>query len=120
MKLSAPSLRFTLHALLAAAGLVASLSLGACSRVSHVTDSLVGPVREGSVSFASGGNGRGHNQPMPAVPTPSTPANGAVEVSANPTLVWNAATGASSYRVQVSSSSGFSGTVVEPAGGGGS
>src|SRR5436190_24400100 len=109
MKLSAPSLRFTLHALLAAAGLVASLSLGGCSRVSNVADSLVGPVREGSVSFARGGNGRGHNQAPPAVPGLSSPANGAVDVSVIPTLVWNAATGASSYRVQVSTSSAFSG-----------
>jgi aqualysin 1 len=43
----------------------------------------------------------------PAAPTLSSPANGATNVSRTPTLVWNASTGATSYRVQASTSSSF-------------
>ena len=43
----------------------------------------------------------------PAAPVLSSPANGATNVSRTPTLVWNASTGATSYRVQVSTSSSF-------------
>ncbi|RCK75921.1 MAG: Alkaline serine exoprotease A precursor [Ignavibacteriae bacterium] len=44
----------------------------------------------------------------PAAPTLSSPANGATGVSTSPTLVWNASSGATSYRLQVSTSSSFS------------
>jgi subtilisin family serine protease len=44
----------------------------------------------------------------PAAPTLSSPANGATGVSTSPTLSWSASTGATSYRVQVSTSSTFS------------
>jgi len=47
----------------------------------------------------------------PAAPTLRSPSNGATGVSRTPTLSWNASTGASSYRVQVSTSSSF-GTLV--------
>lgn len=44
----------------------------------------------------------------PSAPTLSSPANGATGVSTSPTLVWNASSGATSYRLQVSTSSSFS------------
>jgi len=56
---------------------------------------------------------------LPAVPSPptlSSPANAATGVSIAPTLVWQASAGAASYRVQVSTSSGFGSTVVDQAG----
>jgi subtilisin family serine protease len=43
----------------------------------------------------------------PAAPTLISPANGATNVSKTPTLSWNASTGATSYQVQVSTSSTF-------------
>ncbi len=43
----------------------------------------------------------------PAAPVLSSPANGATGVSTMPTLQWSASTGATSYAVQVSTSSGF-------------
>ena len=45
--------------------------------------------------------------PPPSAPTLSTPLNGATGVSTNPSLSWNASTGAASYGVQVSSDPGF-------------
>jgi hypothetical protein len=48
----------------------------------------------------------------PAVPTLVAPADGATGVATNVTLSWNAVTGATSYDVQVSTSSNFSTTVV--------
>ena len=115
MHLSSPKAPFTLHALLIAAGLLASLSLGACSRSSHVTDSLAGPMREGSSDLAAGGIGRLRHQP-PATPALSTPTDGAIDVALNPTLAWNAVIGAKTYRLQVSTSSAFAATVVDQAG----
>jgi len=46
--------------------------------------------------------------PPPPAPTLSSPANGATGVSIPATLSWNASSGASSYRVQVSTASDFS------------
>jgi GH18 family chitinase len=52
----------------------------------------------------------------PSTPTPSSPSNGAVGVSTNPTLSWNASAGATSYQLQVSTSSSFTTTVVNQSG----
>lgn len=52
----------------------------------------------------------------PAAPTLVSPANGASNVSRTPTLVWNASAGATSYRVQVSTSSTFTTTVFDQSG----
>lgn len=51
--------------------------------------------------------------PPPAPPVLSTPANNATGVTSNPTLVWNASAGATSYRVQVSVDPAFTTTVVD-------
>lgn len=52
----------------------------------------------------------------PLAPTLFSPADGATGVSPSPTLVWNRSTGATSYRVQVSTSSTFSTTVFDRSG----
>ncbi|MGA9365007.1 MAG: T9SS type A sorting domain-containing protein [Bacteroidota bacterium] len=52
----------------------------------------------------------------PSAPTLSSPSNGATGVSIAPTLSWNASTGATSYQLQVSTSSSFSTTVVNQSG----
>lgn len=49
----------------------------------------------------------------PAAPTLDSPTTGATGVSINPTLSWNASSGAASYRLQVSTSSNFATTVVD-------
>ena len=54
--------------------------------------------------------------PAPNAPTLSSPANGAIGVSTNPTLSWNASTGADSYGVQVSSDPGFTTLVYNQTG----
>lgn len=51
------------------------------------------------VFFSSGGS-------APSAPTLSSPSNGATGQSITPTLSWNASSGATSYRVQVSTTSG--------------
>ena len=56
------------------------------------------------------------NTGTPSTPTLSSPANGATGVATNPTLSWNASSGATSYGLQVSSSSSFSTTVVNQTG----
>jgi glucose/arabinose dehydrogenase/chitodextrinase len=52
----------------------------------------------------------------PAPPVLATPLNGAIGVATNPTLTWSASTGATSYRLQVSTSSAFTTTVVDQSG----
>jgi hypothetical protein len=52
----------------------------------------------------------------PAAPTLASPSNGATGVSTAPTLGWNASSGATSYRLQVSASSTFSSPVVDQSG----
>ncbi len=52
----------------------------------------------------------------PPAPVPSAPANGATGVALNPTITWNAASGAATYRLQVSTSSGFGTTVLDSSG----
>ena len=49
----------------------------------------------------------------PAPPVLATPANGAIGVAPNPTLMWRASTGATSYRVQVSTGANFTTTVID-------
>lgn len=46
----------------------------------------------------------------------SSPSSGTMGVSITPTLSWNASTGATSYRLQVSTSSSFATTVVNQSG----
>src|SRR5882672_7555870 len=87
MNLSTPKHPFTLQAVLATVGLLASLCVGACSRSTHVTDSLVGPTLEGNLGFAA--IGKGHHQPLPETPTLSAPTDGATDVAVAATLSWN-------------------------------
>ena len=47
----------------------------------------------------------------PGTPTLVAPVDGAVNQSANPTLIWNAVSGADTYRLQVSTSNSFATTV---------
>jgi len=54
--------------------------------------------------------------PPPSPPTLLSPSNGATGVSASPTLSWNASSGATSYGLQVSTSSSFSTTIVNQTG----
>lgn len=49
----------------------------------------------------------------PGVPTLVAPANGAVGVSTQPTMTWNAVSGATSYRLQVSTNSNFTAIVFD-------
>jgi hypothetical protein len=49
----------------------------------------------------------------PAAPTLASPSNGATGISTSPTLSWSAPTGATSYRLQVSTSSTFSTNVFD-------
>lgn len=49
----------------------------------------------------------------PSAPTLASPASGATGVSTSPTLTWNASAGATSYRLQVSTDTGFSKIVVD-------
>ena len=55
------------------------------------------------------------NAQIPAAPALSSPSNGAFNVSKSPTLSWNASSGATSYRLQVSTSSTFSTTIYDAA-----
>jgi len=64
MKVSSSKFLFTAQAALVVAGLLASLSLGACSR-SGMTDSLVGPGKATTSPFAKG-PGKGGAPPPPA------------------------------------------------------
>jgi|GEM_PF-3523276 len=52
----------------------------------------------------------------PAAPSLASPANGATGVSTSPTLSWNASTGATFYRLQVSTDSTFSSLVYDQTG----
>ncbi len=49
----------------------------------------------------------------PSAPTLLSPTNGAGSISVNPTLSWNAASGATAYQLQVSKSVGFGTTVFD-------
>jgi transposase-like protein len=52
----------------------------------------------------------------PAAPTLASPSDGATGVATNPTLSWNASTGAASYRLQVSTNSSFTSLVYDQSG----
>ncbi len=54
--------------------------------------------------------------PAPAAPTLASPSDGATGVSTSPTLNWHASSAATSYRLQVSTNSNFSTTVVDQSG----
>ena len=48
----------------------------------------------------------------PPAPVLSSPANGATGISVDPTLTWNASSGAASYGLQVATDAGFTNLVV--------
>ena len=50
---------------------------------------------------------------LPAVPTLSVPADSAVNLPLNTTLIWNESTGAAAYHLQVSTSSSFANNTVD-------
>lgn len=52
----------------------------------------------------------------PSTPQPLSPSNGAINISTNPLLSWNAAARAASYSIQVATDSNFSSTVVHDSG----
>ena len=52
----------------------------------------------------------------PSAPTLASPSNGATGIATSPTLSWNASTGATSYRLQVSTSDTFTTTVFDQSG----
>jgi hypothetical protein len=52
----------------------------------------------------------------PSAPTLASPSNGATGVSTSSTLSWNSSTGATSYRLQVSTNSSFSSLVYDQSG----
>jgi hypothetical protein len=52
---------------------------------------------------------------VPAAPTLTAPVNNAANLAVNPTLSWNAVSGASTYRVQVSGDNTFATTIVDDA-----
>ncbi|MBF8296373.1 MAG: Fibronectin type domain protein, partial [Bacteroidetes bacterium] len=52
----------------------------------------------------------------PAAPTLLSPADGSSEISTSPMLTWRAEPGATSYQVQISTSSAFSTIVVDQSG----
>jgi YVTN family beta-propeller protein len=54
--------------------------------------------------------------PVPSAPVLASPSNGLTGVPINPTLTWNASNWATSYRLQVSTSSTFTTTVVDQSG----
>jgi hypothetical protein len=120
MKLSASPYTLRLHAALVALGLFAALGLGACSRSTHIAQSIAGPTREAVDATANANaNVNPAAKPQriaPDVPVLAAPANGATDVSLNPTLSWNAAAGAASYQVQVATDAGFSTRIMDKSG----
>ncbi|MFZ1684747.1 MAG: T9SS type A sorting domain-containing protein, partial [Candidatus Zixiibacteriota bacterium] len=58
---------------------------------------------------------KGNAVTPPSAPTNLTPLNGSVGAAVNPVLAWTASSGATSYRVQVSSNPAFSSTVIDSA-----
>lgn len=52
----------------------------------------------------------------PAAPSLLSPADGATDVSVNPSISWSSVTGATTYTVQVSTTAGFSTTVIDTGG----
>ena len=53
---------------------------------------------------------------IPPAPVLTSPLNGATEVSTTPLLTWDLATGAATYRVQISSDPGFATLIIDQAG----
>jgi hypothetical protein len=53
---------------------------------------------------------------IPVIPTLSSPANGSTRVATNLTFSWNTSTGATSYRLQVSTDSTFATTIYDTSG----
>lgn len=93
---------------------------------SQLTVSGIGSVAPGTYNVTITGTGTSGNQSetvaltvlagAPAQVVLSTPANGATGVSQTPTLTWQAAAGAATYEVQLSTSSTFGTTIVNATG----
>ena len=84
-------------------------SFAAINRISGVPSGTVNELLQ--INF-----GTVPQAPAPAVPTLSSPAANATGQSLNPTLTWLASSGATSYNLQVSTSSTFATTLVDQTG----
>jgi len=96
------------------------------STPAQVSSGLTSAASSGKISGVPGGTVNlllysliGSGPPPPTVPDPpvlASPGNGSTGVSRTPTLSWNASAGATSYHVQVSTSSTFSSLVYDQSG----
>jgi hypothetical protein len=93
------------RSLFALAALTLALALGSCGKSSQLTAPETGSVRSGAQAV-------GGKPALPAVPTLSAPANGAVDQANALSLSWNAVAGANNYNLQVSSNPGFTAMIV--------
>ena len=108
-------------------GASASFSVNpiATSGNSQMTISGLGAVATGSYNITVTGTSGSTTQSetvtlvvsaAPGGVTLASPSNGAIDVSANPTLSWNAATNADDYDLQLATDAGFSNIVENPTG----
>jgi photosystem II stability/assembly factor-like uncharacterized protein len=74
---------------------------------------LMKRTTNGGATWTDPSGGGGGNPTPPATPTLVSPANGATNQSTTPTLSWNASSGATSYHLQLSTSSLFATTIVD-------
>jgi len=81
---------------------LSGLSSGTTYYFRAVGQNAAGIQRDGILSFTASA------LTPPATPTLASPANGSIKVSTSPTLSWSSSAGATSYRLQVSTSSTFS------------
>lgn len=61
-------------------------------------------------------NGGGSTVTVPSAPTLASPSNNATGIALNPTLSWNASSGATTYSVQVSTNSSFTNLIANQTG----
>jgi photosystem II stability/assembly factor-like uncharacterized protein len=78
------------------------------------TAGMVKRTNDGGLSWSTPGGGGGTVDP-PATPTLASPANDSGNQPTSLTLTWNSSNGASSYQVQVSTSSAFTNYVLDDA-----
>jgi hypothetical protein len=86
--------------------MLVNLAAGAYTLTATATDNL-GADKNAEVTFTVAA--------VPAAPVLSAPVNNAADIAINPSLQWNAVSGAETYRAQVSTDNAFTSTVIDDA-----
>ncbi len=89
-----------------------SVAIDKGTTITGLSTDILGNLVKGNVDIGAYQYSSGSTSSVPSAPSLNSPSNGSTDISTSPTLTWNSSTGATSYSLQVSTSSSFNSFVL--------